>query len=151
MKPIEPGHIYELNVLDGDGKPQRLVFVNREEGTEHPGTQTQEVLRMTIDMLACLIDRTNHCDACLRWEGNDKIIKALSEAQRQMNLAILFHEQRVLERKYAKGDLTPATVPTGTDGHFALPQPDSATTFNEMWGPLGEASRARKAAKQNAT
>jgi uncharacterized protein YicC (UPF0701 family) len=122
VRVIEPGHIYELAQLDGiEGAPQRLVFVNREEGTEHEGTQTQEALRMAIDILSTLIDRTNHCDSCLRWEGNDRIIKALSEAQRQMNLAILYHEQRVLERKMTKGDLDPANVPTGKDGHWRLP------------------------------
>jgi hypothetical protein len=131
MKVIEPGHVYELNELDGDGSPQWLKFVNREEGTEHPGTQTQEVLRMIIDMLGCLIDRTNHCDACLRWEGNDRIIKSLSEAQRQANLAILFHEQRVLERKMAKGAINPATYPTGPDGHFDIER------FNDAIGEDG--------------
>jgi hypothetical protein len=120
MTVVEPGHIYELNSLDGDGTPVRLVFVNREEGTEHPGTQTQEVLRVCIDVLSCLIDRTNHCDDCLRWEGNDRIIKAMSEAQRQLSLAILYHEQRVLERKTAKGQFDPATYPTGNDGHFQI-------------------------------
>lgn len=42
MKIIEKGHVYELNHIDGTGT-QRLVFVNRELGTEHEGTQTQEV------------------------------------------------------------------------------------------------------------
>jgi hypothetical protein len=120
MKVIEPGHIYDLNTLDGDGKPLRLTFVNRELGTEHPGTQTQEVLRTIVDLLSCLIDRTNHCDACLRWEGNDKIIKSLSEAQRQATLAILHHEQRVMERKFDKGELDPSNFPTAEDGHFRL-------------------------------
>lgn len=102
MKVIEPGHIYILDTLDNDNDHicQTLTFVNREKGSEHAGTLSQEVLRATIDMMEVLIDRTNHCDNCLRWEGNDRIIKALSEAQRQMRLAILFHEQRVLERKF---------------------------------------------------
>ena len=119
MKVIEPGHIYELNQLDGDGSPLRLVFVNRED-TPHPGTQTQEFLRTVVDMLECLIDRTNHCDGCLRWEGNDRVIKALSESQRQARLAILFHEQRALERKTSKGIIDPATFPIGPDGHFDI-------------------------------
>lgn len=119
MRVVEPGHIYELNQLDGDGTPLRLVFVNR-ESTPHEGTQTQEVLRVTVDMLECLIDRTNHCDNCLRWEGNDRIIKALSEAQRQMRLALLLHEARALERKMHKGTFDPATHPTGPDGHIIL-------------------------------
>jgi hypothetical protein len=121
MKILEPGHIYELDSLDGDA-PVKITFVNREEGTEHPGTQTQEALRMTIDLISTLIDRTNHCDNCLRWEGNDKIIKSMSEAQRQLNLALLYHEQRALERKYEKGKYIPAEVPTGKDGHFELKQ-----------------------------
>jgi len=118
MEVIEPGHIYDLNQLDGDGKPLRLIFVNREDGDEHEGTQTQEVLRIQIDMLSVLIDRTNHCDACLRWENNDKIIKAMSEAQRQLRLAILHHEARVLERHMEKDGLEPEKIPIGEDGHF---------------------------------
>lgn len=118
MEVIEPGHIYDLNQLDGDGSPLRLIFVNREDGDEHEGTQTQEVLRTCIDMLSCLIDRTNHCDACMRWENNDKIIKAMSEAQRQLRLAILSHEARKLERDMEKGKLLPETIPIGLDGHF---------------------------------
>jgi hypothetical protein len=119
MKVIEPGHIYEVNTLDGNGEPLRLVFVNRED-RPHPGTQTQEVLRVLVDVLECLADRTNHCDGCLRWEGNDRIVKALTEAQRQCRLAILYHEQRALERKAEKGRFDPASFPTGPDGHFDL-------------------------------
>ena len=130
MKVIEPGHIYELNTLDGDGSPLRLVFVNREEGTEHSGTQTQEVLRTIIDLLSCLMDRTNHCDGCLRWDGNDKIVKAMSESQRQANLAILCHEQRVLERKMQKGEFDPATYPTSDDGHFSIERKASDSAGN---------------------
>lgn len=120
MRVIEPGHIYELNELDGASSYNRLIFVNRDgtDGHTHPGTQSQEVLRVAIDLMEVLIDRTNHCDACLRWEGNDRIIKAMSEAQRQMRLALLFHEQRVFERRMEKEGFKPETVPTGKDGHW---------------------------------
>ena len=117
MKVIEPGHTYELRTLDGDGTPQVLRFVNRED-TPHEGTQTQEVLRAEIDALDVLIDRTNHCDACLPWSGNERIIKAMSEAQRQLRLALLFHEQRALERKMQKDGWKPEHEPVATDGHF---------------------------------
>jgi hypothetical protein len=113
MKIIEPGHIYELNWLDC--KPQspdwqyirdnKLVFVNR-EATPHPGTQTQEVLR-------ALIDRTRHCDNCLRWPGNDLIIQHLQ-------LALVLHEARALERKTIKGIIKPERIATSVDGHFRL-------------------------------
>lgn len=119
MRVIEPGHIYELSHLDGDNR-QRLSFVNR-EAAPHEGTQTQEVLRAQIECLEVLIDRTNHCDSMLRWEGNDRVVKAMSEAQRQMRLALLLHEQRAMERKMEKGTLLPERVAVRSDGHFAIP------------------------------
>jgi hypothetical protein len=118
MKIIEAGHIYELNWLDGeprilsDGKlhaeyhpENRLIFVNRED-TPHGGTQTQEVIR-------ALIDRTQHCDRCLRWEGNDLIVQHL-------RMALVLHEARALERKTLKGRIAPEKILTGLDGHFKL-------------------------------
>lgn len=118
MKIIEPGHIYELNWLDC--KPQssndldkpwmrnganQLIFVNREK-TPHPGAQTQEVIR-------ALINRTQHCDNCLRWEGNDLIIHHL-------RMALVLHEARALGRKTEKGYIKPELIITDADGHFKL-------------------------------
>jgi hypothetical protein len=120
VKVIEPGHHYQVEQLDwpcGAQQPLNLIFVNREDNP-HPGSQTQEYIRVQIDMLTVLIDRTNHCDACLRWEGNDKIIKHFSEAQRQLRLALLLHEQRALERKVDKQGFKPEKIRTGDDGHF---------------------------------
>jgi hypothetical protein len=106
MKIIEPGHVYELNSLDGD-TPETLTFVNREEGQEHPGTQTQEVIR-------ALIDRTMHCDNCKRWAGNDKIIHHL-------RMALALHEARAIERKAEKGLYEAENVKVNSnDGHFML-------------------------------
>lgn len=105
MKIIEPGHIYQLTHLDGAGTT-KLTFVNREEGTEHEGTQTQEVLR-------ALIDRTWHCHRCLPWDGNHKIVKHLQ-------LALVLHEARALYRKAKKGLYIPEEVKVGVDGHFYL-------------------------------
>lgn len=117
MKIVEPGHVYELGTLDGPARDPRrpdvdvqpvLVFVNREVGTEHGGTQTQEVLR-------ALIDRTQHCDRCLRWPGNDQIIYHL-------RMALALHEARALERKTGKGLLQPEKIQVGPDGHFQIYQ-----------------------------
>lgn len=118
MKVIEPGHIYELTHLDGKNT-QVITFVNREL-TPHEGTQTQELLRANIDCMEVLIDRTNHCDACLRWEPNDRIIKALSESQRQMRLALLLHEQRAMERKMDKKEFKPEKIKPDNDGHYPI-------------------------------
>lgn len=117
MEIVVPGHIYRLNWLDGE--PQRaphpngkdtifedlLIFVNREDNP-HGGTQTQEVLR-------ALIDRTMHCDNCLRWPGNDQIIYHLRQA-------LVLHEARALGRKVEKGLLAPEGIRTEPDGHFSL-------------------------------
>lgn len=117
MEIIEPGHIYRLNWLDGaphlefatvpgfNTTEADLIFVNREDNP-HGGTQTQEVLR-------ALIDRTMHCDNCLRWEGNDQIIYHLRQA-------LVLHEARALGRKVEKGIITPESVSLGDDGHFLL-------------------------------
>jgi hypothetical protein len=105
MRVIEAGHIYELDHLDGDDK-STLTFVNR-EAHPHEGVQTQEVLR-------ALINRTQYCDRCERWEGNDTIIYCL-------RMALVLHEFRAIERKIHNGVLTPEHIVTGPDGHFSLP------------------------------
>lgn len=106
MKIVEPGHVYDLATLDGDGTAVRLTFVNREEGTEHPGTQCQEVLR-------ALIDRVQHCQGRLAWPGNHEIV-------RHLRMALVLFESRALVRKAEKGRFLPETVATGDDGHFVL-------------------------------
>lgn len=115
MKIVEKGHIYHLNNIDvdphRDTPHQRLYFVNREQDCNHAGTQTQEVLR-------ALIDRTIHCDNCLRWDGNDKIVYHL-------RMALVLHEARALERKVEKGLLKPEHVEVDNDGHFLLERSDS--------------------------
>jgi hypothetical protein len=122
MKIIESGHIYQLHHLDGSGAGI-LVFVNREPGTEHEGVQTQEILR-------ALIDRTQHCDSCRRWDGNDRIIQHL-------RMALALHESRAIERKTEKGIIEPEKLPTGDDGHFTLSETPAA---DAMLATLDKAS-----------
>lgn len=113
MRIIEKGHIYELDYIDDDAikshdtGERRLVFVNREDNP-HAGTQTQEVIR-------ALIDRTRHCDSCLRWKGNDEIIYHL-------RMALVLHEGRALQRKVQKGAIVAEDIALGADGHFLLSQ-----------------------------
>jgi len=104
MQALVVGHVYELAHLDGEGT-QKLLFVNRED-TPHEGTTTQEVIRV-------LIDRTQHCDRCLRWEGNDLIIQHL-------RMVLVLHETRALLRKVEKGEMLPEEIALGDDGHFDL-------------------------------
>lgn len=66
MNVIDPGHMYDLDTLDGDGSRVRLTFVKR-EGRDYPGnkgsyagTTMQEVLRALIER--CLyVDRQKPC------------------------------------------------------------------------------------------
>ena len=122
MKVLEPGHLYELDHLDGEGKSQ-LSFVDRGVGGRQPtheGVYNQEVLRATIDVLSVLLDRVEHLDGERPWEGNPRLLRALSEAQNQLRRALLLHELRALERKFEKGTLLPEKMDVGHDGHWVL-------------------------------
>lgn len=122
MDIIEPGHVYKLEFLDeyvfkkdneiseAYEKSKLLTFVNREPDHQHPGTQTQEVLR-------ALIDRTYHCENCLPSIFNPLIIHHL-------RMALVYHEGRALERKAIKGHYNPELITTGLDGHFWLNESD---------------------------
>jgi len=127
MRVIEEGHVYELNSIDAPNglKTQVLTFCNREPGHEHPGTQTQEAIRVAID-------RTMHCDNCLRWEGNDLIIYHL-------RMALVLHEARALIRKVEKGYIMPENIETDPrDGHFLLsklPNSDDSTEYENKAKP----------------
>lgn len=106
MKVIYPGHLYELDHLDGDRKTP-LQFVSRPP--LHPakeGVTNQEVLRV-------LIDRVKVLDAEKPWAGNSEILFHL-------RMALGLHEARALTRHIEKGKLQPESVPVGEGGHFIL-------------------------------
>lgn len=80
MKAIDPGHAYDLDVLDDQrGVPERLVFVKREGKNypgnvgHHPGTNCQEVIR-------ALIDRVKYRDAQIPDNRNNEILNDLRHA-----------------------------------------------------------------------
>lgn len=110
MKVIEKGHIYEPKTREEfPNKPnvlQTLTFINKEEGCEHNGTTTQEVIRI-------LIDRTRHCANCMPHRNNEQIVYHL-------RMALILHEARALERKVEKGYIMPEYIDTGEDGHYDL-------------------------------
>jgi hypothetical protein len=111
MKVKEKGHVYELDAIGNSSthkyEPETLTFVNKEPGTEHGGTTTQEVIR-------ALIDRTMHCDLCLGDTLDEEIIYHLRHA-------LVLHEARALIRKVVKGELSPELVNVSpVDQHFAI-------------------------------
>lgn len=106
MRAIYPGHLYELDHLDGGAKSQ-LQFVSR--APLHPpieGVINQEVLR-------ALIDRVQVLDAEVPWIGNQQILHHL-------RMALALHEARAMLRHVEKGEIRPERVIIGTDGHFVL-------------------------------
>lgn len=105
MRVLDPGHVYEIDAVDGD-EPQRIVFVKRFRGAaNHGGTINQELLRVLIDRLGLLNDERHSV-------LTDQIIHHLQ-------MALVLHEARALYRKVEKGELDVMTVATcPKDGHF---------------------------------
>lgn len=106
MRALYPGHTYELDHLDGDGK-SILQFVSRPP--LHPakeGVLNQEVLR-------AIIDRVQVLDAEVPWPLNAQILWHL-------RMALVLHEARALIRHVEKGGLKPEHVKLAKDGHFVL-------------------------------
>lgn len=112
MRVLEPGHLYELDHLDGGGKTL-LQFVSRAP-LHQPveGVINQEVLR-------ALIDRVQLLHAEVPWAGNDEILHHL-------RMALALHEARAMLRHVEKGHILPEVLPVGGDGHFVLVGPPSA-------------------------
>lgn len=90
MRVLEPGHIYSLPHLEGEGA-EILTFIKRSGGaidygpTEHPGTNTQEVIR-------ALIDRSKYLDNVLPCDETKDAIYFL-------RMALYSYEVRVYRRK----------------------------------------------------
>jgi len=90
VRAIYPGHRYELDHLDGEGKSV-LQFVQREPlHAPLEGVTNQEVLRAVIDRVKAL-------DEEVHWPGNAQII-------RHLRMAILLHESRAIERHIERHD-----------------------------------------------
>ena len=92
MKVLEPGHVYELAHL-GSGGHETLTFIRRNSAAvthegEHPGTNTQEVLRALIDRTIFL----NHVLPCAETQ----------DAVEYMRMALACYEARALRRKRQK-------------------------------------------------
>jgi hypothetical protein len=92
MRVLEAGHVYELQHLDAEGH-ETLTFIRRNSKAithafEHPGTNTQEVLRALIDRTKFLND-VIPCD-----ETQDAIY--------YLRMALFCYEARAWRRKQQK-------------------------------------------------
>lgn len=76
MNVIDPGHVYELDVLDGHA-PAPLRFVKR-EGPGYPGNVGHHAGITVQEVLRALIDRTRYLD---RQEPSSENARALAHLQ----------------------------------------------------------------------
>lgn len=82
MKVLVPGHGYELDNVDGDGK-QHIHFVHRrgEDGRLLPESQRVEGIQ-SQELLRVLINRTIYLHIEQPWSENVKIVQHLRDALR---------------------------------------------------------------------
>jgi hypothetical protein len=109
MKERDPGHIYELGHLEGDGK-EILTFVKHLGGSasyaeEYPGTTSQEVLR-------ALIARTKFVDGIEDCIENQWAIEGMRKAIWQFEARAWRRRQQHMARKAGK-HFSGAFVPFG--------------------------------------
>lgn len=126
MKVIDPGHLYDLDLLDADVhgsmRTRELRFVKRVgdkfPGNEPPayeGTTAQEVLR-------ALIDRTIYVDGQEHHDENDNAIEALRDAlcYLEARAAKVRGDLGLFRRQYADHGDEIESMPTCADcGHIA--------------------------------
>ena len=98
MKIIDPGHVYELALLDDWNEqepPALLTFVKRDghgypgNSGRHAGTNIQEVLRV-------LIDRVQYLNNQIPDKANDTVIHKLRECLLELELRAAERHRRVL-------------------------------------------------------
>lgn len=90
----DPGHLYKLDVLDGDGEKETLRFVKREGSGypgnvgHYPGTNCQEVLR-------ALIDRVKYLDGQIPDSSNVAVLGHLRGALVSLEIRAARRHKRV--------------------------------------------------------
>lgn len=129
MKVIEPGHIYELPNLEHSGT-QQLTFIKRSSGAvdygdqEHPGTNTQSVLRALIDRTLFLDDvltavETQDAAYYLRMALYTYEARAWRRKQQKLNREAGVNdpgEERYTDVPFSEQDIEQR--PVGHDGHI---------------------------------
>lgn len=75
MKVIDPGHLFELSVLDGD-TPQRLQFVKR-MGEKFPGNRSAYCGTTIQEVLRAVISRIKYLDGQIHDCANGRVIEHL--------------------------------------------------------------------------
>lgn len=86
MRVLDPGHRFELDCLDGDGRPVILQFAKRigdhypgNQPPSIPGTTSQEVWRVALELLRSTVSRGGYVNgqiACAETEAAGRLIEA---------------------------------------------------------------------------
>lgn len=138
MDVIEPGHVYLLRHLEGDGH-QLLTFIRRSSAAvdygdgEHPGTNTQEVLRALInrtEFLHHVLPAVETMDAAwyLRMALFSYEARAWRRKQRQLNggAAVNPYVERYKDVPFNEQDIE--TRPVNEAGHIILTDSELSVT-----------------------
>jgi hypothetical protein len=113
MKVIDPGHIYEVDFLDPPwwkkmlGLKVRIVFRKRssamiKHSKEHDGINTQELMRICIDLLKVAKNRTEYLYWIQTCNETADAVTFLEMAAGDVRNALYMYEARAYRRKRAK-------------------------------------------------
>ncbi len=96
MKIVEPGHVYEVENVDGPGT-QRIEFVRRRDANAHllPENERSEGI-LTQELLRVAIDRTLYLNAEAPCVENIEIVETL---RRALSLYESRAARRTIEKK----------------------------------------------------
>lgn len=103
----EPGHSYRLKHLDGQGF-ERVTFAKRSSrmidygGDEHPGTNTQELFRLIIDLGKIGENRTEYLNGIQRCLETSDAAEFVRMGIDNFRMALYLFEVRALRRKREK-------------------------------------------------
>lgn len=134
MKVLEAGHVYELANLDSAGS-QLITFLRRsspaiQHAFDHPGTNTQELLRVIIDLVTVVQDRTLFLEGIIPAVENQDFGQYAEDMLFNARRMLLCYEGRAYRRKMDK-------VNRGKDEHTSFRERDKDLPFAEL-GFIGE-------------
>ncbi len=94
MRTLDPGHVYDLDALDG-GEPQRLTFVKR-EGDGYPGNVGAHGGVIIQEVLRALIARCLYVNQQIPCEETSSALMCLRLALRDLEKRAARRHMRVL-------------------------------------------------------
>ena len=100
MRVIDPGHSYLAEVYDSINGPeprQRIDFVKR-MGKKYPGNETAHPGTLTQELLRIMIDRAKKLDSQEHWPGNQLLINEWRSHIYQLEVRAAYRHGRVFRR-----------------------------------------------------